>query len=227
MSEQHSQPTVDHSAPLAPRGALRWSLILVGGGTAWLLALGLGLVAGRFTAPAPVPASSTIVRSTPSIIVAVRDLARLEGASMHVERVIDLRDRQSRLFGLLEAEDAIILVAAGDVTAGVDLGKLAEGDVVPSRDTRSVVITLPSVEILSVRLDNQRTYVHARNTDLLARRRETLESKARKEAELTLQESAKEAELFARAQRSITKTVSGLARALGYQNVTIRFASQS
>jgi len=44
--------------------------------------------------------------------VAVRDLARLESVAYHVERVIDVRDKQSLLFGLLKTEDAILLVAS-------------------------------------------------------------------------------------------------------------------
>ncbi len=42
------------------------------------------------------------VRPTPSVITAVRDLARLETAEVHVEKVVDLTDRQSRFFGLIE-----------------------------------------------------------------------------------------------------------------------------
>ena len=70
--------------------------------------------------------STTVVRSAPSVVVAVRDLARLESAEYHVERVIELRDQQSRFFGLITVEDAILLVAVGDVTAGVDLGLLRD-----------------------------------------------------------------------------------------------------
>src|SRR5207245_9986126 len=79
----------------------------------------------------------TSIRSTPSVVVAVRDLARLESVAYHVERVIDIRDKQSLLFGLIKTEDAILLVAVGEVTAGVDLRDLRDGDVVaePGRGT--------------------------------------------------------------------------------------------
>src|SRR4029453_16661700 len=63
-------------------------------------------------------------RPTASVIMAIRDLGRPETASYHIERVIDLRDRQERLFGLMQGEDAILLVAAADVIAGIDLTEM-------------------------------------------------------------------------------------------------------
>ncbi|MBM4434817.1 MAG: hypothetical protein FJ028_06925 [Chloroflexi bacterium] len=55
----------------------------------------------------------TALRPSPSVVLAVRDLARLESVEYHVERVIDLRDRQSLLFGLVRTRDAILFVAVG------------------------------------------------------------------------------------------------------------------
>ena len=85
----------------------------------------------------------TSIRSTPSVVVAVRDLARLESVAYHVERVIDVRDKQSLLFGLIKTEDAILLVAVGEVTAGVDLGDLRDGDVIADPAHGTARITLP------------------------------------------------------------------------------------
>src|SRR5215468_9774571 len=78
--------------------------------------------------PPPDPTGIT-TRSSATIVVAVRDLARLETTELHIEKVIDLTDTQSRFFGLVEGTDAILLVAAGDVTVGVDLGKVLDDDV--------------------------------------------------------------------------------------------------
>src|SRR5262245_13324562 len=90
----------------------------------------VGGLVGRYAGKSPATAGSVVVvRPTPSLITAVRDLARLESAEYHVERVIDLSERQQRFFGLVATEDAILLVASGDVTAGIDLRELGEGDV--------------------------------------------------------------------------------------------------
>jgi len=166
----------------------------------------------------------TIVRPTPDVIVAVRDLARLESAEYHIERVIDLRDRQQRMFGLVEAEDAILLVAAGEVSAGVDLTRIRDGDVGVDPEARTARVVLPPPEVLSTRLDNDRTYVHTRDTDVLARRSESLESRARREAERTLEASAVEGGILDRGRINAAETVRVLVRSLGYEEVEVTFA---
>jgi hypothetical protein len=190
-----------------------------------LLAAGTGLVAGRCTqAPSPAPAASvTVVRPTPNVVRAIRELSRLEGAQYHMERVVDLSEKQSKFFGLIEAEDAILLVAAGDVIAGVDLAELREGDVVIDDTKTRAKITLPPPKVLSARLDSERTYVHTRKTDTLAQRKETLETRARQEAERSIVEAAKQSGILERARQSTKKTVETLVRSLGYSEVVVEF----
>lgn len=171
--------------------------------------------------PEPEPEEVVEVRPTPSVVVAVRDLARLEGASMRVERVVEITSRQRRLFGLVEAEDAILLVAAGDIVAGVDLSRLEDGDVVIEPEAGRATIYLPEAEIFSARLDNDSTYVYRRDTDYLARRRETLETEARREAEATLRQAAAQGDLEERAGRSAQRTVEALVRSLGFDDVRV------
>ncbi len=184
----------------------------------------VGLFLGRASAPQDQKESSqTIVEPSPSVVVALRDLARLEGTVFHVERVVDLREKQSRFFDLVQAEDAVLLVAGGDVTAGVDLGGLSAGAVWADAATGRVSIALPRATISSARLDNERTYVHTRKTDALAQRRENLETRARKEAERTLTQAALDAGILDKAENSVGRTVESLLRSLGYQQIEVRF----
>jgi len=163
----------------------------------------------------------------PAIITQVRELSRLEGVSFHVERVVDLKEEQRMLFGLVAADDAILLVASGDVVAGVDLGQIQPADVSVASEGRSVTLRLPRAEVFSARLDNARTYVHSRTTDLLAERRESLETQARQAAEQTLRAAAEDAGILKRAEDSVARTVSSLVRAIGVQNVRVEFREQS
>ncbi|MEY4548752.1 MAG: hypothetical protein RL685_4947 [Pseudomonadota bacterium] len=176
--------------------------------------VGLGSVAPRWFAQVE------DVRRRPDVITQVRELSRLEGVSYHVERVVDLKDEQRQMFGLVAA-DSILLVASGDVVAGVDLGKLAPGDVAVSPDGRSVTIHLPPAEVFSSRLDNAHTYVHSRKTDLLAQRQESLETRARQAAEQTLRLAAEDAGIVKRAEDSVARTVRSLVRALGFETVIV------
>ena len=165
--------------------------------------------------------SASSLRSTPSVVIAVRDLARLESVEFHVERVVDLRDRQSLLFGLIHTQDAILFVAVGQVTAGVDLATLSEGDVVADPAAGTVSVTLPPPRVLSTRLDNERSWVFARTTDVLAQRHEDLETRARQEAERTLEQTALASGILDRARANAEATVAALVRSLGYTSVTV------
>jgi hypothetical protein len=140
-----------------------------------------------------------------------------------MERVVDLSEKQSKFFGLIEAEDAILLVAAGDVIAGVDLAELGDGDVVVDSEKSRAKITLPQPKILSSRIDNERTYVHTRRTDTLASRKESLETRARQEAERSIVEAAEQAGIIDRARQNNRRTVEALVRSLGYAEVTVEF----
>ncbi len=212
------------AVPPALRAA-SWLMLLVGaallGGVAATCASGLRL------APElpPVHEVETVVRPTPDVISAMRDLARLQTAEAHIERVIDLRERHRHAFGLIEAEDAILLVAAGDVQAGVDLTELREGDVVIDELGGAVSVTLPPARVFQTRLDNGRTYVHTRRTDMLARRSQSLETRARQEAERTMEEAAIEAGLLHRAQSNAESVLRELIEALGYSDVAIDWRS--
>ena len=214
-----------------PEPAVRRSVLpFLVGGTALCLGIGLGLFTLKSCSIAPPPllppmtSAVTVVRPTPDVLVAVRDLARLESTSFHMERVIDLTDKQSKLWGMITTEDAILLVAVAEVTAGIDLQKLRESDVVVDPARRTARIELPAPEVLHAALDNEKTYVHSRKTGTLADRHENLESRARQEAEKTLIESARQAGILNRASENARRTVEALVHSLGYDkaDVTVR-----
>lgn len=170
----------------------------------------------------PVSSSSTVVRALPNVLLAVRDLSRLETTSFHLERVIDLSEQQSNLFGLIRSEDAILLVAVGDVSAGIDLGKLRPEDVEVDAAAHGVRITLPAPELFHTALDNEKTYVHTRRTGVLARRQEQLETRARQQAERDLANAAESAGILIRAGNGARRVVEELLRSLGYRSVEVR-----
>jgi hypothetical protein len=174
----------------------------------------------------PVTTSVVEMKPTPNVIMAVRDLARLETADYHIERVIELTDKQTHLFGLFDAKDALLLVAAGDVVAGVDLERVHDEDVrIEEIDggKRRVHLRLPPPEIFSVAIDNARTHVVHRTTDTLATRKEGLEGMARQEAESSMRKAAAEGGILDRARRGAERSLRELLRALGFDGVEIEW----
>ncbi|MDQ2645210.1 MAG: DUF4230 domain-containing protein [Myxococcota bacterium] len=206
-------------------GTRRSVLVAAIVGGAGLIGLTVGLLLPRapkaLPSLPPLSSSVTVLRPTPDVVTAVRALSRLESTAFHMERVIDLKDRQSRLFGLVSGEDAILLVAVADVTAGVDLAALGPADVEVSPDRTRVRIKLPRATVFSTVLDSEHTYVHTRRTDLLAKRNETLETSARKEAEHSLTQAALSAGILDKADAQARRVIRELVTALGFSEVEV------
>jgi hypothetical protein len=160
----------------------------------------------------------TIIPDPMTIIHEVRSLSRLETASYTVEKVITAESGQGPfefLFG-----DRLILVAHGQVIAGVDLGKMGEGDIIVT-DDGTVIVTLPPAEILVVTLDNQKSYIYDRDTGLIGMN-PALETGARRAAEEEILNAALEDGILGIAQRNAESYVLHLVLALGFREV--RFA---
>jgi hypothetical protein len=157
----------------------------------------------------------TIIPDPVSIIRQVRSLSRLETASYTVEKVITAESGQGTfafLFG-----DRLILVAHGQVIAGVDLGKMGEDDVILAEEG-TVVVTLPAAEILVVTLDNQDSYVYDRDTGVIGMN-PALETEARQAAEQEILNVALEDGILEMAQVNAETYVRNLILALGFREV--------
>jgi hypothetical protein len=165
--------------------------------------------------------ASDSLRPGPALLLSIRELARLEVLELHLEKVIDLTQKQSRFFGLIETSDAILLVAAGDVTLGVDLSQVRDQDVSFDPETRAVRLVLPAPEVFSARLDEKQTYTYTRVTGLLARRDEQLETRARQAALDAIVKAADSTDARERAKVQAERTVRLLLSRAGASQVTV------
>ncbi len=219
LTSPHSSP--DHAA--APRAGAPYWLVVVLASLLGAGAVGSGvLLYGR----AQQPTGAVEVRPTSTILTAVKDLARLEVTELRVEKVVDLTDRQKVLFGVLDGEDAMLLVASGSAVIGVDLDKLGPDDASFDAETGTMRLTLPQPEIVSSRLDPDATYVYRRDTSLLAKRNEQLETRARKEAIVAIEKAASEPEMMDRARAQAERQLSLLLTRLGAKRVVITWRAR-
>ncbi|HEX7602708.1 MAG TPA: DUF4230 domain-containing protein [Polyangiaceae bacterium] len=208
-----------------PRRARR--IEVVSGVAAFALLATGAYVVGRLSATPvsllPPPSHVTVeVVPSPNVLTAVRDLRRLEAAQYHFERLVDLSRKESHLYGAVVAKDRVLLVASGDVTAGVDLGELRETDVTVDWAMRKATVLLPPAKIFASDLDESHTHVYDRQTDLFAHRDEALEGDARKVAEDEMKTAAKDAGMLDRAGANARDTVKNLLRSLGFTTVDVR-----
>lgn len=163
----------------------------------------------------------TILPDPITIVRQMQDLSRLETASYVIEKIITAESGQGAfafLFG-----DRLILVAHGQVIAGVDLSKMAAGDIVVAEDG-TVIVRLPPPEILVATLDNDKSYVYDRDTGLIGMN-PSLETAARQAAVQEITEAALEDGVLEKAQRNAEAYVRQLILSLGFREVIFTTAT--
>lgn len=157
----------------------------------------------------------TIIPDPVTYINEVRALARLETIQYSVEKVITAEISQGTfdfLFG-----DRLLFVAHGVVIAGIDMEKLGPEHL---RLENSVLyVTLPPAEIFIATLDNQKSYVYDRETGLLTKSVQDLETLARQSAEDQIRKAALEDGILNQAQTNAENYLYRFFQALGYDNV--------
>jgi len=114
--------------------------------------------------------------------------------------------------------EKVLLVAVGEVEAGVDLGELGPEDVRVTGDT--VYINLPEAQILDSSLDEDKTRLYDRDRGLFKiRGNDELIEEARRDAEDRMVEAARENDILDKAQDNAETSISTLITSLGYEEV--------
>jgi hypothetical protein len=164
----------------------------------------------------PKPEMTPTVYPHPMTVVeSMQTLSRLETASFVIEKVITAESGQGPLEFLFG--DRLLLIAYGEVIAGVDLEKVGPNDVWRDADG-TIYIHLPEPEVLVTRLDNERTEVYDRDTGLVGLNIE-LETEARREAERQILEAALGEGLLDRAATNAREFVRSLLHSMGVERV--------
>ena len=157
----------------------------------------------------------TIIPDPVTIIHEVRSLARLETIKYSMEKIITAETRQG-IFAWLVG-DSLLLVAHGEVIAGVDLIKLTPEHLRVVGDV--LYVTLPEAEIFVVAIDNQKSYIYDRDTGIFTHGEVDLETEARRAAELEIEESALEDGILDLAAQNAQSFLGRLFVDLGYAKV--------
>src|SRR5215217_8614233 len=117
--------------------------------------------------------------------------------------------------------EKVLLVAVGEVEAGVDLDELGPEDVRVKGDT--VYIDLPEARILDSSLDEDKTRLFDRDRGLFKiRGNDELIEKARRDAEDRMVETARENGILEKAQNNAEVSIRALATSFGYERVVFQ-----
>jgi Protein of unknown function (DUF4230) len=163
--------------------------------------------------------STRVDTSTPAVVEKIRQLSRLETVDYSIDKIVE-GSRQNPYLPNFLVGDKLMLVAHGDVIAGVDLGQLQPADV--AVDGSHVRVRLPQAQVLSTRIDNAHTRVYSRMTGVLVEADPNLESEVRLAAEDQFTQAALADGVLDKARQNAQASVSALLRGLGFQQVDVQ-----
>jgi hypothetical protein len=163
--------------------------------------------------------STRIDVSSPSVVEKIRQLSRLETVQYSIDKVVE-GDRENPYLPSFLTGDKLLLVAHGEIIAGVDLGELNPGDVSIHGD--SVTVHLPQPQILTSRLDDGRTRVFSRTTGLLVPADPNLESQVRMTAEQQFTQAALADGILDKARQNARAGVGALLHGLGFHHIEVQ-----
>lgn len=155
----------------------RVKFLAIGVGVIFLGGLLIGLLMPRFG----LTSGTQRAYNTSTILRQVRTLSELVTVQYVMEKVVILEVPPESVLGQMFAGDnRVLLLAHGIVKAGVDLGKLQEGDI--TMEKQRIRIKLPGAAITDAYLDESQTRVIERTTGLFRTFDKNLEQSARQNA---------------------------------------------
>ena len=157
--------------------------------------------------------------SRPAVVQRIQRLQRLETVVYSMEKIVTGEQVNAYLPRMLAGE-RILLIVHGEVTAGIDLGRLDDSKI--AINGRNIEIEVPPAEVFSTRLDNEQTRVYSRETGLFTVPDPNLESEVRRAAERQIRQAAIDGGILKTAAENSRATLSGLLAGLGFENVVIR-----
>ncbi|HEU4520943.1 MAG TPA: DUF4230 domain-containing protein [Thermoanaerobaculia bacterium] len=152
-----------------------------------------------------------------ALVTQVRELSRLETASMRVMHVSTI-SQTYKLIPDAVAGDELTFLAAGDVVAGVDLSQIQQKDVWREPDG-TIVMRLPPSAIFMTRVDNRESRVMSRKTGLLRRADVNLESRVRQHAEQSIRNEAVKKGILLMASQNAEKKLADFLHTVGFEKV--------
>lgn len=169
-------------------------------------------------------------RSQPVVLKSLTRLSEYRAASANLQVVVDVEQDAKLLPGFIKGSKTL-LVASGNVDAGVDFRGLKGSSLRVSEDRRSVTVTLPGATLSEARIDLEKTRVFDTDRGLLDRVGEAFgdggaddERQLLRLAQRKLAEAARADPTILRTAEGNTKAMlEGLLRGLGFTRVVVRF----
>ena len=156
----------------------------------------------------------------PVVVEGIQELDQL-AAVRWTESVPVTRESGGDILDRLFSGEKVLVIATGNVEAGVNLGDIHKNDVSVSGD--AVTIDLPEPEILSASLDEEKTRVYDRDfSPLNVRPDDDLVEKARLRAVEKIKVAARENKILDTAEQNAEDSIRAFVTTLGFERVRFR-----
>ena len=185
--------------------------------------LGVGISSFNFVERMPLigpllqerPARTT---TSPVVVEGIRGLDQLATVKVTESIIVTRESASDNALDRLFSGEKVLLVASGNVEAGVDLSAIGDNDVRVENDT--VTLRLPDPEVLSANLDEENTRVYDRDYSLLnLRPDDDLVEEARTTAEDRLEAAARENDILETAETNAEDSIRAFVTTLGFKKV--------
>ena len=158
----------------------------------------------------------TRTTTSPVVVEGIQKLNEL-ATLRTTQSVVVTKEEPGRLGEVLSGEE-VIVVAVGNVDAGVRLDRISPDDV--RVEGKKASIRLPEPEILSVSLDEEKTRLYDRDQGLLdLSPNDDLAEDARREAEDRILAAAREDNLLEQAADNAEESIRAFVLSLGFEEV--------
>jgi hypothetical protein len=183
-----------------------------------LLIFGTGLLVGILLPRLAGLRGQQTVYSTAALLQQVQTISQLATVQYVIEKVVVLEDVK---WVAVLGESRVLLVAHGNVKAGVDLSKLGASDLTVTG--KKIVLKLPPPQIFDCYLDEKKTRVVERSTGLIRSFDKDLEQTARQNAVDDIGRAARNSGILRDADERARAQLTNLFKQLGFEKV--EFAS--
>ena len=191
------------------------------------VSVGLGIGISRFDFMERVPVLGSLLEEKPPrtttgpvVVEGIQELDQLATVRW-TESVPVTRESGGDALERLFSGEKVLLIATGEVEAGVNLADIGKDDVSVNGD--SVTIKLPEPEILSASLDEEKTHVYDRDfSPLNVRPDDDLVEKARAQALVKIKGAALKNEILDTAEQNAENSIRAFVTTLGFEKVRFR-----
>jgi hypothetical protein len=191
------------------------------------VSVGLGIGISRFDFMERVPVLGPLVEEKPPrtttgpvVVEGIQELDQLATVRW-TESVPVTRESGGDILDRLFNGEKVLVIATGEVEAGVNLADIGKDDVSVNGET--VTINLPEPEILSASLGEEKTRVYDRDfSPLNVRPNDDLVEEAREQALEKIKGAARENEILDTAEQNAEDSIRAFVTTLGFNEVRFR-----